>query len=163
MAVTDWHLAQVNIALPLAPLDSEQLRDFVDLLEPINALAESAPGYVWRLQTDDGDATGVRGFGDDRLIINMSVWDSVESLSDFVFRTEHAAVMRRRREWFERFETAYTTLWWLAAGELPTVADAELRIASLDTNGPTAYAFTFKRRFEPAELAPSRDGTSGRR
>lgn len=145
----DVELAQVNIALPQAPLDSEQLRDFVDLLDPINALAEAAPGFVWRLVTEDGDATAVRGFGDDRLIINLSVWDSLESLGDFVFRSGHADVMRRRREWFERLQTVYAALWWVPAGHRPTVAEAEQRVAALQADGPTPYAFIFRRPFPP--------------
>lgn len=149
-----WQLAQVNIALPQAPLESEQLRDFVDLLEPINALAEESPGFVWRLTTEDGDATAVRGFGDDRIIINMSVWESIEALGAFVFRSDHAAVMRRRREWFEQMREAYTALWWVPTGRRPTVSEAEERVESLRSKGPTPFAFTFKQAFEPTE-APS--------
>ncbi|HSH32129.1 MAG TPA: DUF3291 domain-containing protein, partial [Actinomycetota bacterium] len=93
MGGTDgYHLAQVNIALPQAPLDSEQLAGFVERLEPVNALADAAPGFVWRLQTEDGDATGIRAFGDDRLIVNMSVWSSLEALRHFVYRSGHADV-----------------------------------------------------------------------
>jgi hypothetical protein len=157
MTNPDWQLAQVNIALPQAPLDSEQLREFVDLLDPINALAESAPGFVWRLKTEDGDATAVRGFGDDRLIINMSVWDCVEALAEFVYRSDHAAVMRRRREWFEQLRAAYTALWWVPAGWQPTVAEAEERVDSLRKHGPTPYAFTFKQPFEPTETPAESD------
>jgi hypothetical protein len=145
-----WHLAQVNIALPQAPLDTEQLKDFVDLLDPINALAESSAGFVWRLATEDGDATAIRGFGDDRLIINVSVWESIEALGKFVYSSDHAAVMRRRREWFEQIREAYTALWWVPVGTLPTVADAEARVGSLGEHGPTSYAFTFKQPFAPS-------------
>ena len=93
MADQDDHLAQVNIALPVEPLTSQRLAEFVELLEPVNALADSAPGFVWRLQTEDGDATAVRALGDDRLIVNMSVWASVEDLAAFVFGSYHAAVI----------------------------------------------------------------------
>ena len=157
IATPGWQLAQVNIALPQAPLDSEQLKDFVDLLDPINALAESSPGFVWRLVTEAGDATAIRGFGDDRLIINMSTWESMEALAEFVFSSDHAAVMRRRREWFERMREAYTALWWVAVGHRPTVAEAEDRVAHLSEHGPTSYAFTFKRPFAPnaAGVAPT--------
>jgi hypothetical protein len=144
-----WQLAQVNIALPQAPLDTEQLKDFVDLLDPINALAESSPGFVWRLVTEEGDATSIRGFGDDRLIINMSTWRSIDALAEFVFSSDHAAVMRRRREWFEQMREAYTALWWVPVGHQPTVTEAEARVASLREHGPTSYAFTFKRPFAP--------------
>ena len=145
-----FHLAQVNIALPREPLDTPALADFVALLEPVNALADSAPGFVWRLQTDEGDATSIRAFDDERLIINMSVWESVEALWAFVYSGEHLAVMRRRREWMERIEATYLALWWIRAGTLPTVEEAKERIELLSERGPSAEAFTFKQRF----LAP---------
>lgn len=139
-------IAQVNIALPRVPLGSEELADFMALLEPVNALADESPGFVWRLQTDDGDATGIRGFDDDRIIVNMSVWETVDALADFVYRSGHLDVMRRRREWFERIRM-HLVLWWVPAGHQPTVAEAEERLAHLREHGPTPYAFTFKARF----------------
>jgi Domain of unknown function (DUF3291) len=138
------HVAQVNIGLPREPLTSELLADFVAALDPINALAEASPGYVWRLQTVDGDATNVRGFGDDRLIINFSVWESVEALADFVFRSAHTDVMRRRRTWFEQMREAYAVLWWIPAGHIPTIGEAEERLALLRAHGPSAEAFTLR-------------------
>ncbi|XXX75489.1 DUF3291 domain-containing protein [Sorangium sp. So ce134] len=149
------HLAQINIALPLEPLDSARLADFVSALAPVNALADAAPGFVWRLQGDGGDATAVRAFGDDRILVNMSVWESAEALSDFVFRNpEHAAVMRRRREWFAPMKEAITALWWVPAGHVPTVAEAEERLEHLRRHGPTPRAFTF-RHLCPAPDAPA--------
>ena len=147
--MTDFHLAQVNIALPLEPLTTLRLAGFVAALDEINALADAAPGFVWRLQTEDGDATAVRAFGDDRLIVNMSVWASMEALADYVYRSDHVRVMRRRREWFEAMKPAYQAMWWLPAGQLPTVAQAELRLAHLRAHGPTDYAFTFRTPFPP--------------
>ena len=143
-----YHLAQVNIALPLEPLDSERLRGFVEMLEPVNALADAAPGFVWRLQTEDGDATAIRAFDDDRLIMNMTVWESVETFAAFVFGAEHAAVMRQRRQWFVPMQL-YTTAWWIPAGTLPTPADAVARLETLRRLGPTPEAFTIKRPFPP--------------
>ena len=142
-----YQLAQVNIALPIEPLTSDRLAEFVALLEPVNALADAAPGFVWRLQTEDGDATAVRVFGDDQLIVNMSVWESLDALAGFVFGGFHAEVMRRRREWFTRLRDPYTVAWWVAAGERPSVADAEDRLVSLRKNGPTPHAFTLQRAF----------------
>jgi Domain of unknown function (DUF3291). len=142
-----YQLAQLNIALPVEPLTSDRLAEFVALLEPVNALADVAPGFVWRLQTEDGDATAVRGFGDDTLIINMSVWASLDALAGFVFGGFHAEVMRRRREWFAHLRDPYAVAWWVAAGERPTVADAEDRLASLREHGPTPYAFSVQRAF----------------
>ena len=141
------HLAQLNIALPLEPLTSDRLAGFVELLDPVNALADRSPGFVWRMQTEDGDATAVRGFGDDRLIVNLTVWESLESLAAYVYEGFHAEVMRRRRQWFAHMREAYTVLWWVPAGVRPTVADAEQRLASLREHGPTPYAFTVKRAF----------------
>jgi hypothetical protein len=149
MADPAFQLAQLNIALPAEPLTSARLSGFVELLEPVNALADASPGFVWRLQTEDGDATAVRGFGDDRLIINMSVWTSLDALAGFVFGDFHAQVMRQRRQWFARMREAYTVLWWVPAGVRPTVADAEQRLESLRDHGPTPYAFTIRRAFPP--------------
>ena len=143
------HLAQVNIALLRAPLDTPLLADFVALLEPINAVADRSPGFVWRLQTEDGDATAIRAFGDDRIIVNMSVWESAEALAEFVYQSRHVEVMRRRREWFHRMAEAYLCLWWIPPGHIPTVDEAEERLAHLQLHGPSPYAFTFQVRFEP--------------
>jgi hypothetical protein len=156
-----WHLAQVNIGIPRGPMDSATMAGFVELLEPINALADDAPGFVWRLQDDEGNATSISVFDDDRLIINMSVWESVEALWDFVYDSGHLEVMRRRREWFTRMREAFMCLWWIPAGELPTVADAEDRLERLRAEGPTPYAFTFKQRFE-APRAPSSTESASR-
>lgn len=149
MAAQAFQLAQLNIALPVEPLTSARLSGFVELLEPVNALADASPGFVWRLQTEDGDATAVRGFGDDRLIVNISVWTSLDALAAFVFGDFHAQVMRQRRHWFARMREAYTVLWWVPAGVRPTVADAEQRLESLRAHGPTPYAFTVRRAFPP--------------
>jgi hypothetical protein len=144
-----FHLAQLNIALPVEPLTSDRLAEFVALLEPVNALADAAPGFVWRLQTEDGDATAVRAFGDEQLIVNMSVWESLDALATFVFGGFHAEVMRRRREWFAHLRDPYAVAWWVAAGVRPTITDAEERLASLREHGPTPYAFTVRRPFPP--------------
>ncbi len=157
-----FHLAQVNIGLPIEPVESERLRGFVELLEPINALADVAPGFVWRLQTEDGDATAIRAFDDERLIMNMSVWESVEAYAAFVFSPEHSAVMRRRRRWFVPMQV-YTAAWWIPAGTRPTPADAVGRLGLLRRLGPTQEAFTIKRPFPPpgsSELPQIRDDWS---
>ena len=144
-----YHLAQVNIARLLEPLESELLSDFVASLDPVNAVADRSPGFVWRLQAEDGNATSVPIFDDDELIVNMSVWESLEALRAFVYTTaEHLAVMRRRREWFERMDV-FMALWWVAAGHIPTVTEAEERITLLRAIGPSSEAFTFRRHFPP--------------
>jgi hypothetical protein len=146
------HLAQVNVGRLRAPVDAPETAAFMAALDPINALADAAPGFVWRLQTDDGNATSVSFNDDPMVIINMSVWESIEALSEFVYRTEHVDVMRRRAEWFHRSVEAYLALWWVPAGHLPSVEEAATRIAALRADGPTAFAFTFRERF-PAPIA----------
>jgi hypothetical protein len=144
MSGSRWHLAQVNVGIIAAPLDSPQLADFVAGLDPVNALADGAPGFVWRLQTEDGDATAIRAFDDDRILVNMSVWEDVESLGEFVYRSGHLEVLRRRREWFDRMTSVFLALWWIPDGTRPTVDEAKRRLELLEARGPTADAFTFK-------------------
>ena len=146
------HLAQVNVATVRAPLDSPELAGFVAQLEPINALADHSPGFVWRLQTEDGDATAIRPYEDDRVMVNLSVWASLEALRAFVYATRHLEVMRHRRSWFQRMPDPYLALWWVPAGTIPTVAEAKDRLELLASQGPTAGAFTFRAPFpEPAD------------
>ena len=155
-------LAQVNIGRLRAPLDSPQLASFMAALDPVNAVADTAPGFVWRLQTEDGNATAVRAFewdqaGSAGVILNMSVWESVEALAAFVYSRQHRQVLRRRREWFEQMAEAYLALWWVPRGHVPTPGDAEDRIRHLRAHGPTPHAFTLRVHFPPpgeGECAP---------
>jgi Domain of unknown function (DUF3291) len=150
--MTAHHLAQVNIATLLAPLDGPELAGFLAQLEPVNALADRSPGFVWRLQTEDGDATAIRPYEDDRVMVNLSVWASFEALRTFVYATRHLEVMRHRRQWFSRMADPYLALWWVPAGTIPTVAEAKERLELLASQGPTAGAFTFRAPFpEPAD------------
>jgi hypothetical protein len=159
----DYVLAQVNIGRLLAPLDSAQLADFVAALDPVNAVADAAPGFVWRLQTEEGNATSLRAFEDDAsgadggILINMSVWESVEALGAYVYGDAHLAVLRRRREWFERMTGAYTALWWVERGHIPTIGEAEERVRHLRQHGPAPYAFTLRTHFP----SPGSDGDPG--
>lgn len=148
------HLAQVNVAKLLAPIDSPQLEGFTSRLDLVNAMAEAAPGFVWRLKGDGNDATSLRPFPDPDIIVNMSVWESVEALFDFTYRqADHTGVMRGRREWFAKHERAHMALWWVPVGHEPTLAEARERLDHLDRHGPTPVAFTFKDRFPPPALA----------
>jgi hypothetical protein len=147
--MTSYHLAQLNIGRALEPLDSPRLAGFVEALEPVNALADAAPGFVWRLQTEDGDATAIRPYDDDMVLVNMSVWESLESLAEFVYRSDHRAVMVQRRKWFERMAEAFMVLWWVPAGHRPTVMEAKDRLERLRSHGPTPEAFTFRSPFPP--------------
>jgi hypothetical protein len=148
-----WQLAQVNVARPVEPLDAPALADFVAALAPVNALADESPGFVWRLQTEAGDATGVPWVGDGDLLVNLSVWESVLALADFVYGGEHLAVLRRRREWFVPLDQAVTVLWWVPAKHLPTVAEAADRLDALRRHGPSPYAFTFRTTFPAPDQA----------
>ena len=124
-----YHLAQVNIAQMKAPLDSALMSTFVARLDEINALADGSPGFVWRLQTEAGNATYFRPYDDDRILVNLSVWESVEALRTYVYQTVHAELLRQRRQWFEQFEGVYVALWWIPAGHIPGVDEAKTRLA----------------------------------
>jgi hypothetical protein len=147
--MSTWHIAQLNVGRAVAPPGSPELADFMGALDRINALADAAPGFVWRLQSASGNATDILVSDDPRSLVNMSVWASVESLFAFVYRTAHTAVMQRRREWFERPAEAHQVLWWVPAGHIPTIEEALERLAHLRREGPTARAFTFGRRYPP--------------
>jgi hypothetical protein len=150
--MTDYHLAQVNIAKMRAPIDSPIMAEFVAQLDAINAVAEAAPGFIWRLQSEAGNATSIRVFDDLMLIINMSVWESVEALFEYTYRSDHVDIFRRRGDWFERMETPHMALWWIPAGHIPTPQEAKDKLALLEREGATPLAFTFKRRFTADEM-----------
>jgi hypothetical protein len=143
------HLAQLNVGRLRAPLDDPLIDDFRNNLEPVNALAEASPGYVWRLQDEGGDATGIKVFDDDLEIINLTVWESIDALADFTYRSGHVDLLRRRRDFFEAPTQPILCLWWIPEGTLPTVEDAIARLEHLRAQGPTPTAFTFRHRFEP--------------
>ena len=143
------YLAQLNITRMRAPLDHPLMERFVAWLEPINALADESPGFIWRLQTDEGDATSIRAFEDDRILVNMSVWESLEALQGFVFRSDHVRVMRERAQWFEPMEVPTTVLWWVPEGHIPTVDEGKKRLDLLREQGPSENAFTLSKSFSP--------------
>ncbi len=141
------HLAQYNIARLVAPLDDPRLADFVEALDRINQLGDRSPGFVWRHQNPDGNSTSTRVRGDAAIVINFSVWESVEALFEYAFHSAHVEVYRKRRQWFEELREAYAVLWWVPAGHTPSVEEADERLDYLREHGPTAHAFTFKSRF----------------
>jgi hypothetical protein len=147
-------LASLNVGRLRAPLDSPWIADFVAQLEPINRLADRSPGFVWRLQTADGDATALRPFDDDLILVNLAVWESLESLRAFVYSSAHVNVLRQRRDWFERLATAHLVLWWVEPGHIPTVEEALDRLERLRRDGPTPAAFTFRTPFDAAAAGP---------
>jgi hypothetical protein len=144
--VPSYHLVQLNIAKMKYRIDSAEMVEFVDNLENINALAENSPGYVWRLQTEDGDATGIDFFGSD-MLINMSIWEDVESLHSFVYKTAHTKFMSRRKEWFHRVEEAYTVFWWSPAGVIPSLNESKQKLEMLRAEGPGPEAFSIKQTY----------------
>jgi hypothetical protein len=144
--MSKYQLAQINIGELKAPLDSPELKDFVDNLDRINALAESSPGFVWRLKGDGNDATSLRPLGDN-VIVNMSVWRDVNALRDYVYKSAHVEIMKRRREFFARMGNAYLALWWIPVGHEPTVAEAVEKLEYLRKHGPSPEAFTFGEAF----------------
>jgi hypothetical protein len=146
-----YNLAQVNIARMLAPLTDPLMAGFVAELDAINALADNSPGFLWRLQTPEGNATDIRPYEDDLILVNLSLWASLADLSAFVYKSRHRQVLQQRQQWFQRFNGPYVALWWVPSGHIPTVEEAEERLAYLSANDETPYAFSFKKPFPVPE------------
>ncbi len=144
------HLAQVNIAQAKGDMESEMMNGFASRLDEINAIADQAPGFVWRLQTDAGDATSIRPTDDPMLLINLSVWDNLEALRNFVYTTLHVELIRDREAWFNKLSTAHQALWWVPAGHQPSEQESLAALQHLEQHGPSPQAFTFGKPF----LAP---------
>lgn len=146
-----YQLAQLNIAKFRKPQSHPDNAGFVNNLDRVNAIAESQPGFIWRLKGDGNDALDIQAFDDPNIASNMSVWESLDALTHFVYRNkDHGEIMRRRHEWFERIEF-YLVLWWIESGHKPNLKEAKLRLEGLQANGPSPYAFTFKAAFPPPE------------
>ncbi|WP_066981216.1 DUF3291 domain-containing protein [Streptomyces sp. NRRL F-4489] len=154
--MTGFHLAQVNVGRMVGPLDGPELADFVAQQPEINALADRSPGFVWRMVDEGGqDATGIRpDEHDDLLLINCSVWESVDALRNFTYHTAHLRVLSRRREWFQRLAGVHHAMWWVPAGHRPTLAEAMERVALVRENGPGPLAFTFRDPYPAPGQAP---------
>lgn len=149
--MNQYHLAQINIARAQAPMDSQLMEGFVDRLEEINAMADSSPGFIWRLQSEDGDATAIRAFDDPMMLINISVWDNIESLKHFVYKSLHVELIRDRDAWFNKIVDMHMALWWISAGHIPSIDEGKEKLVLLRANGPGKVAFTFVRSFQPDE------------
>lgn len=154
--MSDFHLAQLNSARTRYPLDSPEMAEFMAALDPINALADGAPGFVWRyIEEGTNNATALRPVdGEHDVLINMSVWESREQLYDYVYKSAHLDYLRRRREWFMSVAALDHVMWWIPAGTLPTVEEGLRRLNLVRTNGPTPEAFTF-RKFYDQNLLPN--------
>lgn len=156
-----FHLAQLNTAKMKESLESPSMADFVANLDRINALAEQSPGFIWRLKDEEGDATAIRPFGEN-VLVNMSVWKDVASLSSYAFKSAHVEIMRRRREWFEKMAEAYAVLWWVPHGHRPSTSEAAERLALLQRHGPSSQAFTFRESFPaPDAVTTNQSAHSG--
>ena len=149
------HLAQINIGRILAPVDDPKIADFMAQLDEVNGLADVAPGFVWRLQSSSGNATDVAYNDDPFVLVNMSVWESVEALQDYVYKSRHLEVLRDRAKWFEKMEKPHYCLWWVPAGYIPSVAEARERLEHYQTHGATPVSFWFSQRFP----TPVEEGT----
>ena len=149
--MSSYQLAQLNIGIIKGPMDSPIMAEFAANLDRINALAESTPGFVWRLQTAEGNATAIRPFENENMLLNMSVWEDADALRRFVYRSAHADILRRRREWFEKISEAILVLWWVPCGHRPSVDEAIARLELLRRHGPRAEAFTFRETYPPPD------------
>jgi hypothetical protein len=150
----NFHLAQINIGRLIAPIDDPRIAGFVAALDPINALADATPGFVWRLQSASGNATDIAYNDDPFVIVNMSVWESVEALRNFVYASRHLNVLQDRTKWFEKMDRPHYCLWWIPAGHIPRVAEGRERLEHYQEHGPTPYSFWFSRLYPaPTEQA----------
>ncbi|HEY1931515.1 MAG TPA: DUF3291 domain-containing protein [Acetobacteraceae bacterium] len=147
-----WHVAQMNVGTVRYPVDDPRVAEFMGALDRVNAMADATPGFVWRLQSAQGNATDILVSANPLFLVNMSVWESVEALFDFVYRTEHRLVMAKRREWFEPPDGPYLVLWWVPAATLPTPQDGLERLRFLAAHGPSAHAFTFRDKYGPPDV-----------
>lgn len=149
-----FHLAQLNLGLLAAPIDAEEMSEFREALGPINALAESTPGFVWRLTDADGGSStsvDVPGMDDPLWAPNMSVWESFDALRHFIHKSGHAMYLRRRREWFQKPSGAINVLWWLPAGEIPNLDDAVRRLRHLEQHGPSQQGWGLTSPHDPPD------------
>ncbi len=146
------HLAQLNIAKAKAPMDSPVMEGFVENIDRINGIAESSDGFIWRLKEESGNATGINAFNDPLLLVNMSVWDSQETLKTFMFKTHHLEFMQRKQEWFTKLPEASYVLWWIPKGHIPTLEEAKARLEHIRENGESPYAFSFRSKYTPHDL-----------
>jgi hypothetical protein len=152
-----YQLAQINIGRLVAPIDDPRIAGFVSQLDAINALADAAPGFVWRLQSASGNATDIPYSDDDpSLLLNMSVWESIEALRDYVYNSAHVHVFRDRAKWFEKMSLPIYCLWWVPKGHIPTVAEGRERLEHYQKHGATPWSFWFKQEFPaPSGLVPA--------
>lgn len=146
--MTEHHIAQINIArMKGVDIHDPVMKEFADNLDAVNAIAETSPGFIWRLKDESNNATSFDPYGDVRILINVSVWESIEALEDFMYRSFHSDFLRRRKEWFHSFGQSHTAMWWVPAGHTPTLQEAVDKLSHLQQHGPSADVFDLKTRF----------------
>ncbi len=138
-----FHLAQINLAQAKSGMDTGIMQGFVERLDEINAIADSSPGFIWRLQGDEGNATSIQAFDDPLLLVNMSVWKDIDSLKSYVYQSSHVELVRDRKTWFDQIMNSYQVLWWIPAGHTPSVKEGKSKLELLQSDGPGGSAFTF--------------------
>lgn len=150
--MSEYHIAQINIArMRGANINDPIMQEFVDNLDKVNTIAEASPGFIWRLKDDNNNATAINPYNDEQVIINVSVWHTIDALEHFMYKTMHAGFLKRRKEWFDRFGKVYTAMWWIKPGEYPTIPGAVEKLDHLQRNGASVIAFDFKTRY-PAPI-----------
>ena len=149
--MSGWHLAQFNVATAKFDDDDPRLAEFIDNLDRINTLGDESPGAVWRFQSESGNSVDVKAYDDPRILLNLTVWEDVKSLWDYVYKTDHVEFLRRRTEWFEVESHAMLVMWWVPAGHNPTPAEGVERLEHLREHGPSPYAFSFRDNYDPPE------------
>jgi hypothetical protein len=149
MSIQNFHIAQINIGKMLAPLDDPIMAEFATALDRVNAIADGSPGFIWRLKTDSGNATDIRAYENPKMLVNVSVWQTVEELKDYVYRSLHGEFFSRRRHWFEKYDGKHFAMWWIRVGHLPTVAEGKAKLEYLTLHGESQEAFTFAKPYPP--------------
>ena len=136
----NYQLAQINIGRLIAPIDDPRIAEFVAQLDPINAIADRAPGFVWRLKSESGNATDIAYNEDPSIMVNMSVWESLDALREYAYKSDHMKVFRDRAKWFEKMDKPHYCLWWIPVGHVPTVAEGRERLEHYQKHGATPYS-----------------------
>ena len=154
--MADYQLAQINIGRLVAPVGDPRIADFMAQLNTINSLAERSPGFVWRLQSDAGNAMDIPYNEDPLMVVNLSVWQSIEALRDFTYRSGHVSPLRDRAKWFQKLDAPHYCLWWIPSGHIPALAEGRDRLEHYARRGPAAYAFWFGEPFPAPGKEPSR-------
>lgn len=150
--MSEYQLAQINIArMKGVNIDDPIMQEFVDNLDKVNELAEVSEGFVWRLKDESNNATGINPYSDEQILVNVSVWESIETLEKFTYKTFHTDFLKRRKEWFEAFGKAYYALWWIKKGEFPSIEEAVEKLDYLQKNGASKAVFDFKKRYSPPD------------